>query len=77
MPIDSPTNYYFCWILPKDDDINFWSKHFDEYVFRLVTEWKIVSQYAEKFFLGSKMAHEILDSSDWFRRTNKIIKLMH
>jgi hypothetical protein len=29
---------YFCGILPDDENIDFWSLHFNEYVYRLVSE---------------------------------------
>lgn len=69
---------YFCWILPNDDNIDFWSTHFNEYVYRLMSEWKILKIHAEKFLAAEKwFPSEILSSTDWFRRKEEAIRIMH
>lgn len=69
---------YFCGITPEDDDIDFWSNHFDNYVFRLVCTWEISKEYGDKFLAWRKWFQtEILSSSDGFKREVFREALMH
>ena len=63
------TNKYFCWVLPEDDNIDFWSAHFNEFVYRLMSEWKISTEHTKKFLEAEEWFNqEVLSSMDGFKR---------
>lgn len=70
---------YFWWVLwPDDPDIDFWSRQFNEYVYRLKTEWKILPEHAERFLKAEKgFSPEVLSSLDDFHRNPIIQHLIH
>lgn len=69
---------YFCWVLPEDDNIDFWSSHFNEFVYRLMSEWKISEVNVRKFLLAEKwFQNEVLSSIDWFERNEQVEHIIH
>jgi hypothetical protein len=69
---------YFCWVLPEDDNIDFWSTHFNEYVRRLMTTWAVSQEYGERFLAAEKWFHnQMLSSSDWFKESIASVQIIH
>ncbi len=78
MWVHTPDRYFWWVTWPDDDNIEFWSKQFNEYIYRLKSEWKIPWAYAEKFLSAEKWySLEVLSSINDFRRNPTVQHLIH
>lgn len=78
MWVHTPDRYFWWVTWPDDDNIEFWSKQFNELVFRFKIEWLIPRDYAEKFLQAEKWySFEVLSSINDFHRNSTVQYLIH